>query len=49
MAVTPLRLMSYGWHLGQLHQSGPDLAGILPFFTGAAGLVPAPLLLRLTW
>jgi hypothetical protein len=48
MAVTPLLLMSYGWYLGQLHQSGPDLAGILLFFTGAAGLVPASLLLLLT-
>jgi hypothetical protein len=33
--------MSYGWYLGQLHQSGPDIAGILLFFTGAAGLVMA--------
>ncbi len=31
--------MSYGWVLGQLHQSGPDIAGILLFITGAIGLV----------
>jgi len=33
--------MAYGWYLGQLHQSGPDIAGILLFVTGAAGLVLA--------
>ena len=39
--MAPLILMVYGWYLGQLHQSGPDIAGILLFITGAAGLVLA--------
>jgi hypothetical protein len=34
----PAILMGYGWYLGQLHQSGPDIAGILLFITGAVGL-----------
>ena len=33
--------MSYGWYLGQLHQSGYDVAGIFLFITGAVGLVLA--------
>jgi len=33
--------MSYGWYLGQLHQSGADVTGILMFITGAVGLVLA--------
>ena len=33
--------MVYGWYLGQLHQSGDDVAGILLFVTGAGGLVLA--------
>ena len=37
----PLLLMAYGWYLGQLHQSMQDLAGILLFITGSAGLVLA--------
>ena len=40
--------MSYGWYLGQLHQSGPDIAGILLFFTGAVGLGLAILFFLLT-
>lgn len=39
LGTAPLILMSYGWYLGQLHQSGYDIAGILLFFTGAVGLV----------
>ena len=38
LGLAPVVLMSYGWYLGQLHQSGPDVAGILLFFTGAVGL-----------
>jgi hypothetical protein len=38
IGIVPLILMGYGWYLGQLHQSGPDIAGILLFITGAAGL-----------
>ena len=48
VGIMPLILMSYGWYLGQLHQSGPDIAGILLFFTGAAGLVLALIIFRLT-
>jgi uncharacterized membrane protein YdcZ (DUF606 family) len=44
----PAILMSYGWYLGQLHQSGPDIAGILLFMTGAVGLVLAITLFLLT-
>lgn len=39
VAVFPFILMGYGWYLGQLHQSMQDLAGILLFTTGSAGLV----------
>ena len=39
VSIASLLLMGYGWYLGQLHQSGPDIAGILLFITGAAGLV----------
>lgn len=39
IAVFPLIVMGYGWYLGQLHQSMQDLAGILLFMTGSAGLV----------
>jgi hypothetical protein len=38
IGIAPLALMIYGWYLGQLHQSGPDIAGILLFITGAVGL-----------
>ncbi len=37
-------LMGYGWILGQLHQSGYDIAGILLFVTGLIGLVLAIIL-----
>jgi hypothetical protein len=33
--------MSYSWYLGQLHQSGYDVAGILLFITGLVGFVLA--------
>jgi hypothetical protein len=39
--IASLIMMAYGWYLGQLHQSGYDIAGILLFFTGAVGLVLA--------
>ncbi len=39
ISVASLILMAYGWYLGGLHQSGPDIAGILLFITGAAGLI----------
>lgn len=48
IGFAPLILMSYGWYLGQLHQSGPDIAGILLFITGAVGLVLAFMLFLLT-
>jgi hypothetical protein len=48
IGIVPGFLMSYGWYLGQLHQSGPDIAGILLFITGAAGLVLAILFFWLT-
>jgi hypothetical protein len=38
IGIAPAILMSYGWYLGQLHQSGPDIAGILLFITGVVGL-----------
>jgi hypothetical protein len=40
-SITSLSLMAYGWYLGQLHQSGYDVAGIFLFFTGVTGLVLA--------
>jgi uncharacterized ion transporter superfamily protein YfcC len=40
-SLASLILMAYGWYLGQLHQSGHDVAGIFLFFTGITGLVPA--------
>ena len=52
IAIVPATLMSYGWYLGQLHQSGPDIAGILLFMTGTIGLVlaiPFYLLTRKYW
>jgi hypothetical protein len=48
IGIVPFILMSYGWYLGQLHQSGPDIAGILLFLTGAVGLGLAILLFVLT-
>ena len=44
ISIASLILMAYGWYLGQLHQSGYDVAGILLFITGAAGLVVALLI-----
>jgi hypothetical protein len=44
IGVAPVILMSYGWYLGQLHQSGYDIAGIFLFITGLVGLVVALLL-----
>lgn len=40
-SLASLILMAYGWYLGQLHQSGYDVAGIFLFITGVAGFVPA--------
>jgi multisubunit Na+/H+ antiporter MnhB subunit len=40
--------MSYGWYLGQLHQSGYDVAGIFLFITGLVGLVLALLFFLVT-
>jgi len=40
--------MAYGWYLGQLHQSGYDVAGIFLFFTGVTGLVSAFIIRRFT-
>lgn len=48
IGFAPAILMIYGWYLGQLHQSGYDVAGILLFMTGAVGLVPALILFLLT-
>jgi drug/metabolite transporter (DMT)-like permease len=44
IGLTPLVLMAYGWYLGQLHQSGYDVAGIFLFFTGVVGFLLAFLL-----
>jgi hypothetical protein len=41
IGFAPLILMSYGWYLGQLHQSGYDVAGILLFITGLVGSILA--------
>ena len=43
LLVSPasLILMAYGWYLGQLHQSGYDVAGIFLFISGLTGLVLA--------
>ena len=48
IGIAPLILMGYGWFLGQLHQSGYDIAGIVLFITGAVGLALALLLFLLT-
>jgi len=48
IGFAPLILMSYGWVLGQLHQSGYDVAGIFLFITGAVGLVLACIFFLLT-
>ncbi|MGZ6347175.1 MAG: hypothetical protein ACXWNC_06360 [Anaerolineales bacterium] len=41
LTIAPVILMGYGWYLGQLHQSGYDIAGIFLFINGVAGLVLA--------
>ncbi|HUH97738.1 MAG TPA: hypothetical protein VLZ89_10295 [Anaerolineales bacterium] len=41
LGAAPLIFMGYGRHLGQLHRSGYDIAGILLFISGAAGLAVA--------
>jgi len=41
VGLTSLILMAYGWYLGQLHQSGYDVAGIFLFITGLIGLLLA--------
>jgi FtsH-binding integral membrane protein len=48
IGIAPLILMSYGWYLGQLHQSGYDVAGIFLFITGLVGLVLALLFFLVT-
>lgn len=48
LGIAPLILVSYGSYLGQLHQSGPDIAGILLFMTGAVGLALAFIFFLLT-
>ena len=48
LGVVPAILMGYGWYLGQLHQSGPDIPGILLFVTGAIGLALAVTFFLLT-
>jgi len=40
-SITPIVLLAYGWYLGQLHQSGYDVAGIFLFVTGLTGLLLA--------
>ena len=47
-SITSLILMAYGWYLGQLHQSGYDVAGIFLFFTGLTGLVLAYIIRNFT-
>ncbi len=48
LAIVPVIQMAYGWYLGQLHQSGYDIAGIFLFINGVAGLVLATLFYLLT-
>ena len=48
VCLASLIMMAYGWYLGQLHQSGYDVAGIFLFFTGLIGLGLAFLLRYLT-
>ncbi len=48
VGLASLILMAYGWYLGQLHQSGYDVAGIFLFFTGLIGLGLAFLIRYLT-
>lgn len=48
VSLASLVLMIYGWYLGQLHQSGYDVAGIFLFITGVIGLLLALLIRFLT-
>ncbi len=48
VGLTSLVLMAYGWYLGQLHQSGYDVAGIFLFLNGLIGLLLAFLVRYLT-
>ncbi len=48
VVVAPVILMCYGWYLGQLHQSGYDIAGIFLFITGTVGLMLAGIIYLLT-
>jgi hypothetical protein len=48
LAIVPVILMAYGWYLGQLHQSGYDIAGIFLFINGVAGFVLAVFFYLLT-
>jgi hypothetical protein len=48
IGIAPAALMGYGWYLGQLHQSGYDIAGIFLFMTGLIGLVLAMLFFLFT-
>jgi len=41
VGLASLILMTYGWYLGQLHQSGYDVAGIFLFITRVVGLLLA--------
>ncbi len=48
IGLAPLILMSYGGYLGQLQQSGYDIAGIFLFMSGLVGLVLGLMLALLT-
>ena len=48
LGLASLILMAYGWYLGQLHQSGYDVAGIFLFLTGLIGLGLALLIRHFT-
>ena len=47
-SIAPLLLMAYGWYLGQLHQSGYDIAGIFLFISGLTALVLAFIIRKYT-
>jgi len=49
IGFAPVLLMSYGWYLGQLHQSGYDIAGIFLFMTGLVGLFLGVIFHLFTW
>jgi hypothetical protein len=48
VGIVPFIFMIYGWYLGQLHQSGYDIAGIFLFITGGIGLILALIIYRFT-